>query len=69
MNEAKSNLPTVNVSAPSGLLGADRKRRMQPNPKELKANKYGYHAKEHDEDPTCHKTHDGDTPCLPVESP
>ena len=40
------------------LLG---KRRMQGNPKET-----GYHRWDHDEDPTCHKTHEGDTPCIPV---
>ena len=27
----------------------------------------GYHSRKHDEDPTCHKTHEGDTPCEPVE--
>jgi len=38
------------------------KQRMKPNLKE----KDGYHSREHDEDPTCHKTHGGDTPCEPV---
>lgn len=37
--------------------------RMQPNPGE-----YGYHSREHDEDPTCHTTHEGDTPCQVVET-
>ena len=27
----------------------------------------GYHSREHDEDPTCHRTNDTDTPCEPVE--
>jgi hypothetical protein len=41
------------------------KRRMKPNPDPREK---GYHSREHDEDPTCHKTHEGDTPCEPVES-
>ena len=40
------------------------KRRMKPNPDKRET---GYHSREHDEDPTCHKTHEGDTPCEPVE--
>ncbi len=40
------------------------KRRMKPNPDKRET---GYHSHEHDEDPTCHKTHEGDTPCEPVE--
>jgi len=39
------------------------KQRMKPNPQE----KTGYHSVEHDEDPTCHKTHEGDTPCEPID--
>ena len=39
------------------------KRRMKANPKE----KLGHHSHEHVEDPTCGKTHEGDTPCEPVE--
>jgi len=42
----------------------NEKRRMQAN----KSEKDGYHSREHNEDPTCHKTHEGDTPCVPVES-
>jgi hypothetical protein len=41
------------------------KRRMKPNADKRET---GYHSHEHDEDPTCHKTHEGDTPCEPVES-
>jgi hypothetical protein len=39
-------------------------RRMKPNSDKRET---GYHAREHDEDPTCHRTHDGDTPCEPVD--
>ena len=41
------------------------KRRMKANADKRET---GYHSREHDEDPTCHKTHEGDTPCEPVES-
>ena len=41
------------------------KRRMKPNADKRET---GYHSREHDEYPTCHKTHEGDTPCEPVES-
>jgi hypothetical protein len=40
------------------------KRRMKANADKRET---GYHSREHDEDPTCHKTHEGDTPCEPVE--
>jgi len=38
---------------------------MKPN---IDPRETGYHSHEHDEDPTCHKTHNGDTPCEPVET-
>jgi len=40
--------------------------KMKPNPNEPERS---YHGREHDEDPTCHRTGDKDTPCEPIDSP
>ena len=63
-------LPGAPAVASSAMLGAGRKLRMKPNALEVKTNPYGYHAKEHDEDPTCHAINGRDeTACIPVIAP
>jgi len=47
-------------------VSKDTKQRMKANPNDPPNS---YHGREHDEDPTCHRTSANDTPCDPIDSP